>query len=260
MKVSLLQMQIKLGDFTSNQATIHRLIEKSMENKPDIIALPEMWNVGFFPRPLNEYTDPNGEKCQSFLSNLAKQYNVNIVGGSIARITDKQLYNTNYTFDRSGNLVASYDKIHLFSPAKEDKLFTAGNKYVVFELDGIRCAVIICYDLRFCELVRSLTVQNVDLLFIPAAWPIERKMHWEILSQARAIENQCFVAAINGSGRFDKFHLCGNSMLINPWGKILEKATEAESIIVAELNLQLLQEIRSSINVFHDRRPDLYFK
>lgn len=259
MKVSLLQMQIKLGDFTANQITIHRLIEKSMQETPDIIALPEMWNIGFFPRPLKEFADPNGEKSQTFLSDLAKEYNVNIVGGSIARITNNQLYNTNYTFDRSGKLVASYDKIHLFSPAKEDKLFTPGEKYIVFELDGVKCAVVICYDLRFCELVRSLTLQNIDLLFVPAAWPVERKMHWEILSQARAIENQCFLAAINGSGNFHKFHLCGNSMLINPWGDILAKATEVESIITAELNLQLLQEIRASINVFNDRRPDLYF-
>ena len=181
MKVSLLQMQIKLGDFTSNQATIHRLIEKSMENKPDIIALPEMWNVGFFPRPLNEYTDPSGEKCQSFLSNLAKQYNVNIVGGSIARITDKQLYNTNYTFDRSGNLVASYDKIHLFSPAKEDKLFTAGNKYVVFELDGIRS---VSYTHLALLIAQPIPIDNkvstnsyFNCLFITVS---SSKFHWRL--------------------------------------------------------------------------------
>ena len=260
MKISLLQMQIKLGDFLYNQTTIQRLIETAMSASPQIIALPEMWNIGFFPRPLEAYADPDGEQCQSFLSKLAKQYQVHIVGGSIARISNQQFYNTNYTFDHTGTLIATYDKVHLFSPAKEDRLFTAGNHLSVFKLAGIRCAVIICYDIRFSELVRSLALEGIDLLFVVAAWPVERQMHWEILNQARAIENQCFVAAINGSGTFHKFHLCGNSMLINPWGEILTKAGETESIITADLNMDTLKEIRNHINVFNDRHPELYFQ
>lgn len=258
MKLSLLQIEIVLGDFEKNKVSVLTAAEKAMQENPDVLALPEMWNVGFFPKPIVDFADHNGQETRAFLSALAKQYKVNIVGGSIANRIGNKLYNTNYTFDRQGKEISTYNKIHLFSPSKEDQVFSAGNQFSIFTLDGVKCAVIICYDVRFCELVRLLALKGIDLLFIPAAWPIERLLHWQILNQARAIENQIFVAAINGAGSFKTFHLAGNSMLIDPWGNILERADEKESIVSATIHLDVLKDIRSTINVFNDRKTDLY--
>ncbi len=258
MKLSLLQIHIVLGDFEKNKVSVLAATEKAMQEKPDVLALPEMWNVGFFPKPIIDFADKNGQKARTFLSTLAKKYNVNIVGGSIANRIGEQLYNTNYTFNRQGEEIATYHKIHLFSPSKENQFFSTGDKLSIFMLDGVKCAVIICYDIRFCELVRMLALEGIDLLFVPAAWPLERLTHWQILNQARAIENQFFVAAINGAGSFKNFHLAGNSMLIDPWGNVLKQADEKEAIVTAALNLDLLAEIRTTINVFNDRKPNLY--
>ena len=137
MKLSLLQINIVLGDFEKNKASVLAATEKAMQEKPDVLALPEMWNVGFFPKPIIDFADKNGQETRTFLSTLAKKYNVNIVGGSIANRIGEQLYNTNYTFNRQGEEIATYHKIHLFSPSKENQLFSAGDKLSIFMLDGV---------------------------------------------------------------------------------------------------------------------------
>jgi predicted amidohydrolase len=258
MKISLLQMHIKFGDFAENKRTIVRLLEEAMPTNPDIIVLPEMWNVGFYPKPVGEYADPDGSDTRKFLSKLAKEHQINIVGGSIANRIGERVYNTSYVFNRDGELVSTYHKTHLFSPAQEDIIFTPGEHFNTYVLDGVKCATIICYDLRFCELVRLLALEKISVLFIPAAWPIERLMHWQTLTRARAIENQIFVIAANGSGILDMLQLAGNSMIIDPWGEILAKADESEQTLHANLKLAILQDIRSSMNIFQDRKPKLY--
>ena len=162
-----------------------------------------------------------------------------------------KIYNTSYVFNRSGNLVTTYDKVHLFSPSGEAKDFTAGNKAVTFMLDGIKCGLAICYDLRFPEFIRKLALEEISVLFIPAAWPIERILHWDTLVRARAIENQMFV----------DFHLGGSSAIIDPWGEILAQAStnklEGEAI-QANLRIAIQYKIHETIDVFKDRRPEVY--
>lgn len=258
MKISLLQIQPQLGDAAHNQKTVRRLAELALKQKPDVLALPEMWNIGFYPKPLSEYADINGSATQAFLSQLARQYSVNIVGGSAAICVDGRFYNTNYVFDRDGQLLSTYNKTHLFSMAKEDRVFTAGDKITSFKLDGIKCAVVICYDIRFGELVRTLALDDVAVLFVPAAWPIERLDHWLLLNTVRSIENQIFIAAVNGCGMLNKFHLAGHSRLLNPWGETIAAAESAETVVTGSIDLGQRQVIRETMPVFKDRRPELY--
>ena len=122
----------------------------------------------------------------------------------------------------------------------------------------IKCSSIICYDMRFPELIRTATLKDVDLMFIPAQWPLVRKHHWLTLATARAIENQMFVCAVNGCGMADTTKYGGNSVLLNPWGEELCHLGTEEDIQAAEIDMDIIQNIRASINVFRDRRPDTY--
>lgn len=255
MKISLLQTRIALGDFTANKYAVTNLLQTAMRESPDVIVLPEMWNIGFFPRPLNEYADDHGQQVRTFLSGLAEKYSVNIVGGSAAVQKNGNFFNTAYIFDRLGNNIAEYSKIHLFSPTKEDKFFQHGSQLATFELDDVKCGIALCYDIRFPEQIRRLALQKIDILFLPAAWPVERLTHWQILNTARAIENQIFVAAANGVGTFNKFQLGGSSLLIDPWGQILNQADDSETIVSANFKLAVLQDIRAHMNIMQDRQP-----
>jgi len=259
MKVSVLQMQIILGDFSANTATLYSMFEDAMSKRPDVVLLPELWNVGFYPKPVINYADPDGIETRKLLGSLARKYQVNIVGGSIANRIGEHVYNTNYIFDRTGSLISTYHKTHLFSPSGEKEDFTPGDTTHTYTLDGVKCASVICYDLRFPELVRKLALDDIAILFVPAAWPIERLMHWQTLARARAIENQLFIVAANGSGILDNtFHLGGHSVILDPWGEILSSANADKTILHANLKLAIRSQIRSSINVFGDRRPELY--
>ena len=259
MKISILQMKIQLGCTTANIDRMEKLFSQAMEQRPDVILLSELWSTGFYPRPIASYADPDGSSSRELLSKLAAKYQVNIVGGSVANSIGEHVFNTCYVFNRNGQLISTYHKTHLFSPSGEDEDFTAGDLLHVYELDGIRCATAICYDLRFPELIRRLALENISVLFLPAAWPIERLMHWQTLLRARAIENQIFLAAANGSGLLDNgFHLAGHSAIIDPWGEILTQADEEETILHANLKIAIRTQIRSFIDIFADRRPELY--
>jgi len=252
-------MDVVFANPKANRAKVEKMIGEAIKENPDIICLSETWNVGFFPKEnLDELADVDGQPAKDILSRLAKKHKVNIVGGSVANKKDGKIYNTAFVFNREGECVAEYDKIHGFSPSGEHTYFEGGTKISTFELDGIKAGIIICYDMRFLELVRMLALKGIQILFIPAQWPHPRLEHWKTLARTRAIENQMFVAAINGVGTAGDLKFCGNSMVIDPWGEVLVNAGEDEKIITAEADFSIVQDIRNRINVFRDRKPQYY--
>lgn len=258
MKISLIQNALAFGDVDHNFNLMAAEISKAALAKPDVIVLPEMWNTSFFPRNIMDIADDNAQRSKALMSSLAKAYQINLVGGSVARKENGKVYNTAYIFNRSGENIASYNKVHLFSPAGEDEFFEAGNQITTFELDGIRCGIIICYDLRFVEWVRKTALAGIDILFVPAAWPKTRTMHWTILNRARAIENQIFVVSVNSLGSSPAADFGGNSAIIDPLGEYLVEPDAATGIKSAILELSSLSELRDSFNVYRDRKPELY--
>jgi len=243
-----------------NFLRVSELIQKAAENQPDVIVLPETWNTGFYPKENAEVlADPEGMQIKALLGALAAKYRVNIIAGSITELRNEKLYNTSYIFDREGMCIASYDKTHLFSPMGENRVYIPGNSLCRFMLDGIRCGVIICYDLRFPELTRKLCLQGVDVLFVVSQWPAVRISHLRTLTAARAIENQIFVACCNSCGRADDTQYGGNSVILDPLGEPLALAGDKEQLLSAECDLSVLSQIRKAIPVFQNRRVDLYF-
>ena len=259
MKVSCLQMNMKLGCPEENFAHAELLICNAMKDNSDVLVLPETWNTGFFSKEnLAELSCKDGDEVKSHIGTLAKQYGVNIVAGSVSNVRDGKVFNTAMVFDRGGECIAEYDKTHLFTPMGEDDYFTGGDHLCSFTLDGVKCGIIICYDIRFPELTRSLALQGLDMLFVLSQWPKERIFHLRTLTAARAIENQMFVVCCNSCGTAGKTVYGGNSAIIEPFGKTLALAGKNEEIISAICDMQILSDIRGSIPVFRDRRPELY--
>ena len=183
MKVTCIQMDMLFGELERNYRHGKALIEQAMEDKPDVIVLPETWTTGFFPKRNPEaMCDHDGKRLQEEIGSLAARYNVNIVAGSVANIRDGKVYNSAYVFDRTGTCIASYDKTHLFTPSREETFCTPGDHLCRFTLDGVSCGLIICYDIRFPELTRSLAVPGMDMLFVVAQWPSARTFHLRSLT------------------------------------------------------------------------------
>lgn len=259
MKISCIQMDMEFCQPDKNFDKAKKLIEKAVGENADVIVLPETWNTGFFPREnLKELCDNRGERVKKEIGALAEQYHVNIVAGSVANLCDDKVYNTAYVFDRNGECIAEYSKTHLFTPMKEHEFFEKGSHLCKFTLDGNSCGIIICYDVRFPELTRSMTIDGLDYLFMVSQWPNVRTHHLRILTQARAIENQMFVACCNSCGTAGDTVYGGTSAIINPWGETLAIAGENEEIITAECDSSILKNIRETINVFADRRAEIY--
>lgn len=259
MKVACLQMNMVLGAVDANYASAARLIEEAMVQQPDVLVLPETWNSGFFPKEkLAELSDQDGARTKELIGKLAAKFQVNIVAGSVSNVRDGRIYNTAMVFKRDGECVASYDKTHLFTPMGENNYFTPGDHLCRFMLDGVSCGLIICYDVRFPELTRSLTVTGLDMLFVVSQWPKVRTFHLRSLTTARAIENQMFVVCCNSCGVAGETVYGGNSAVIDPWGETIGLAGETEEILCRECDMGILNSIRSTIPVFRDRRPELY--
>ena len=233
--------------------------EKAKGCGADLLALPEMFCCPYETELFPLRAEPEGGETFQRCSDLARQYGVWLSAGSVPeRSEDGRVYNTAYVFDREGACVASYDKTHLFTPMGEHEYFTPGDHLCTFTLDGVKCGLIICYDLRFPELTRSLILQGCDLLFVPAEWPKVRLLHWQTLNRARAIENQIFLACCNGCGTAGETVYGGHSAIYDPWGEVKAEAGEQEEIILADCDFAVKEQIRSSINVFRDRRPEMY--
>jgi omega-amidase len=253
-RLALIQAHIAMGDPETNYAHILALMEKTMQRDTDIIVLPELWNTGFFPANTAELADREGERTIREIGRFARECQVNVVAGSTAVTEGHSLYNRSYVFDRKGNVVACYDKVHLFSPSGEEKVFTGGDHFVHFYLDDIPCSMGICYDIRFPYFIRQEVLQGTDLFFVPAAWPQIRNAHWKILNRARAIENQVYLCAVNQCGQSGPTLFGGESLLLDPLGESILHLEEEEEIAYGRMDTDVLDKVRKYIPVFKDRR------
>ena len=259
MKVSCIQMDVQLGQPEENHRLAEGLIRQAAKEGPDVILLPELWDVGFFPKEnLKELADPDCAKVKAHMGALARELGINIVAGSVACLREDRVYNTACVFGRDGSLLAQYDKTHLFSPMGEDDFFAKGDHICRFQMDGHDVGILICYDIRFPELTRSMTVPGLEMLFMVSQWPDVRVPHLQVLTQARAIENQMYLACCNACGKAGDTQYGGHSSIIDPWGTVLTQAGAAQEIITAECDFQVNAKIRSSMHIFADRRPELY--
>lgn len=259
MKISCIQMDMAFGAADENFERAKQLIRAAAQENPDVIVLPETWNTGFFPREnLPALCDTDCARVKQELGALAAELHVNLVAGSVSNVREGRVYNTACVFDRAGSCVAQYDKTHLFTPMGEHEFYTPGDHVCRFRLDGVECGLIICYDIRFPELTRTISLSGAQMLFVVSQWPQTRVEHLTTLVRARAIENQMFAVCCNSCAAAGETKYAGASAIVDPWGKTLAQAAEHEEIITAACDMAVVGDIRQSINVFRDRRPELY--
>lgn len=257
--ITCIQLDIKYGDPQFNYQQVEEKVALAIESsKSAIIVLPELWTTGYDLTRLNKIADEDGIVTQHFLSMLAKKYRVNIVGGSVAKSMKHNVTNTMYIFNDKGEFVHEYSKLHLFKLMNEHHYLTSGTEKGLFELNGIKSAGVICYDIRFPEWIRAHTTLGAEVLFVVAEWPAPRLNHWRTLLLSRAIENQCYVIACNRAGTDPNNEFAGHSMIIDPWGTVLAEADEHEGSISATIEIDTVIKVRSQIPIFEDRRPDFY--
>ncbi len=220
LRVALAQLSLDPGDLNGNDRKAEGAVEKAAENKADLVLLPELWASGFDLVHTSEYASPIGDGWYGRMKELAVKNEI-AVGGSLIEDYRGEYYNTFAIYHKNGDFLGSYRKIHLFQKLQEDIHFNQGKEIKVFDSPWGRLGLAICYDLRFPEIFRSIALQGAKLILIVAEWPQSRVEHWKILLQARAIENQCFIAAVNKAGTSQGAVLGGSSTVVNPMGELL---------------------------------------
>ncbi len=260
MQLCVIQMDVARGDRTANHAAVRRLVAEAARRTvpPRVIVLPELWSTGYALDRAAGLASPMGGTDAAFLGELAVHHDAAFAGGSVLSLHGGRVRNRAQVIDRRGRCVAGYDKIHLFRPMDEDRWLAPGEAPLWFDLEGVRCACAICYDIRFCELIRRLAVGGAEVLFVSAEWPMARRDHWTTLIRARAIENQMYVAACNRCGASGGEVFAGSSMIVAPDGAVLARAGDGEAIISAGVDIGLVRRIREAMPVFRDRVPSLY--
>ncbi|MFC4768592.1 carbon-nitrogen family hydrolase [Effusibacillus consociatus] len=258
LRIAIIQMDIAFGHVKANRRHADQLIREAAAKGTDLVVLPELWTTAYDLTRIHDLADDSGEQTKEQMSQLASSLNINILAGSVAYKQDGKVYNTTLLFDRNGNQTASYSKLHLFRLMEEEQYLHAGTAEGQIQIEGVPCATIICYDLRFPELTRKLALAGAKILFVPAEWPHPRLHHWRTLQVARAIENQMFVVSCNRVGRAGDTEFFGHSMVVDPWGEVLFEAGEEEGIFHVKIDLDLVDSVRKRIPIFEDRRTDMY--
>ncbi|WP_448807915.1 carbon-nitrogen family hydrolase [Aminobacterium mobile] len=262
LRIGVLQLDIKIGDREANRLNIQKWLERTLipTEIPTAIVLPEIWDVGYALEQAEELADPEGKGATHFLGELARTYNVWFVGGSVLAKSGNRFVNRAQVISPKGELIASYDKVHLIGLMDEDTYLAPGKKSCLFPMDGIKAGCVICYDIRFCEWLRTYAVNGAEVLFVSAEWPTVRIDHWENILQTRAIENQMYVVACNRVGTSKGTLFGGSSMVIDPWGQVVYKAGDGEEAGFVTIDTKKVEEIRTYMPIFKDRVPEIYLK
>ena len=255
-KVAAIQMASG-PNVAGNLNEARRLIAEAAEQGARLVVLPEFFAImGMSEQDkIDAREQPGRGMIQSFLGETARRHKIWLVGGSIplAASAPGKVLNSCLVFDEQGEQVARYDKIHLFSLElgnehyDEAKTIEPGNQVVVLDSPFGRIGLAVCYDLRFPELFRAM--KDVDIIVLPSAFTeTTGKMHWEVLVRARAVENLAYViAAAQGGYHVSGRETHGNSMIVGPWGRVLDRLPRGSGVVIAEVNSSYQASLRASL-------------
>ncbi len=265
MKIAAVQM-VSTPDVARNLDAAARLVAQAADGGAALVALPEYFCIlGRRDSDKLAHAEAPGDgPIQRFLSDTARRHAVWLVGGTLPIRTADAAHalNSNCVFAPDGSLAARYDKIHLFAydngreQYDEGRTLNAGSQPLALQAGPLRVGLSVCYDLRFPELYRALMAPPCDLLSVPAAFThTTGRAHWELLLRARAVENQCYVlAAAQGGTHENGRRTWGHSMVVDPWGEIVAQQAEGEGVVLAEVDLARIAQVRLQLPALAHRR------
>lgn len=252
MRVTLLQMDICWGDASANIRQAEALMNDSEDS--DLYVLPEMWSTGFATQPEELAHDVNHNEALQWMRSVAANRRCAISGSLAVHIEDGSYRNRHYFVDGRNQQEIFYDKHHLFTYGGENKYYTAGQSHAIIQYDGFRILLLTCYDLRFPCWSRYADQLEYDAIVVVANWPESRQSAWQILTRARAIENQAYLIGVNRVGDDDCSHYVGCSCVIDPIGKTLGQCHHHQvEALTVELSLSELHRRREKFRVLDDR-------
>ncbi len=256
--ILIVQMRSDLGNKEKNFDKVKELLSKYKNAETDLIILPELFATGWYCDIYEKVAEKDDNSTTlEFLKNIAKEHKSNLIGGSFVRKDENgEIKNTCPVFDREGKLIAKYDKMHLYSYLgdTENLHSKAGKKPVIANTDIGKIGLSICYDIRFPEIYRCYAYGGADLLVNVAAWPKSRKVHWETLTRARAIENQSFMVAVSQTGEIQNgIYNLGYSTVYSPLGEIIASAKDEEMVIEAKIDFNEMKNLREKVKTLSDR-------
>ena len=258
-KINLLALQMGsiIGNRKKNTEKIRELLIKYLSLKDaDFVFLPEVWTVGWDCPSFKECAETiEDSESVEILKDIAKRYNTNIIGGSIILKENGNYYNACPVIDRSGELVCTYRKNHLFSyyGCNEGEFIKAGDSPILVVLDGVKIGLSICYDIRFPELYRAYRKAGADVLVDMAAWGASKKIPWDSMTTSRAVENQTYFVALTQTGVLKNGEKnLGHSMILDYKGDVLSEINKKEGVIFAEIDLDKMYDFRQKCTVLED--------
>ncbi|MBS4534299.1 carbon-nitrogen hydrolase family protein [Clostridium sp. D2Q-14] len=267
MKVGLCQMKIK-KDKRKNLLRAEKMINEASKLGADIIVLPEMFNCPYDNSYFEEYSEIEGEsETLKLISNIAKSIKKYIIAGSIPENDNGHIYNTSYAFNKKGDIIDKHRKIHLFDidvengvTFKESDVLSRGDSYTVFDTEYCKIGLQICYDIRFPELSRLMVKDGADIIITPASFNMTTgPAHWKDLFKVRALDNQVYTIGCSGALNEEaSYNSYGHSIIVSPWGDIINNLEFEEDILIEEIDLNRINDIREQLPLLKHRRLDLY--
>lgn len=266
MRLALAQLDVEGGAVDANRERAEAAIAEAADRGADLVALPEIFNVGYFAfESYQRAAEPLTGPTLTRMRDAAREHGVGVLAGTIVEDlaatetaptpAEEGLANTAVLFDRDGERLSVYRKHHLFGyESAEARLLVPGERVETAEFEGVTVGTTTCYDLRFPELYREVAEQGAELVLVPSAWPYPRVEHWTLLGRARAVENQLFVAAVNGAGAFEDAELLGRSTVYDPWGTTLASTGDDPDLVVADVDADRVTAVREEFPAWRDRR------
>lgn len=250
LNVALLQLMAGEGTGADRLHRVEVLLDR-YAREVDLVVLPELWRWGYANFSLyKERAEALTGETSVFLSRRARELSAYLVGGTIIEREEDRYFNTAPLFDRQGDLIGKYRKSHLLSyHSKERDLLSRGSATPTFATSIAKLGIAVCYDLRFPQVFSNMAAAGAEVFVVPAAWPITRMEAWTALCHARAVENQAYIIACDGTGD----GLLGRSMVVDPWGVTVASLGGQEGVLRATLDLERLREYREDFTAWRER-------
>lgn len=254
MIIGIAQIDIAWENSMENMKKIEVFIKKASQSNVELVLFPEMSLTGF-TMDINKLL-LSEEQIINWIKSLAIDNKINIGLGFSIKV-DKKGKNKYTIVSESGDVLGIYTKIHPFTYSGEDDKYYKGNEICTCTINEFQITPFICYDLRFPEIFQ-IASRNSQIITVAASWPKSREEHWITLLKARAIENQCYVIGINRIGFGNGLEYNGKSIFVNPDGQILNEINSEEMLIVNDLKIEKIKEVKERFDIKKDRREELY--